>query len=314
VTALVISTLRPYVAIARPDHWVKNAFALPGVVAAAVLTGADIKVFLGALIMGMISLSMAASANYVINEWLDAEFDKHHPEKSLRVCVNGLATARGVCITYAFLAITSLALGSLISPWFMAFIGLLLGQGIIYNVRPFRLKDVPYMDVLSESVNNPIRLYLGWFMVTDQFLPPSSLVAGYWAAGAFLMSVKRYAELRSLGDLPRAWLYRASFRHYTPDRLLISSFFYGLSAAFFLGVFLVKNRIELLLSLPFLAFLFSWYLLLGMQPNSSAQHPERLHKERWFMLYVLLVVLLMCLLMLVDLPWLHLLLNNQFIH
>ncbi len=38
-------------------------------------------------------------------------------------------------------------------------------QGVVYNVPPFRTKDRPYLDVISESINNPIRLTIGWAMV-----------------------------------------------------------------------------------------------------------------------------------------------------
>ena len=31
-------------------------------------------------------------------------------------------------------------------------------MGCFYNIRPMRTKDVPYLDVLSESVNNPLRM------------------------------------------------------------------------------------------------------------------------------------------------------------
>ena len=77
-----------------------------------------------------------------------------------------------------------------------------------------------------------------------------------------------------------AGLYRRSFQSYREDTLLISSFFYAMCAGFFLGVFLVKYRIELLLGLPFVALLFAWYLKIGMKPDSAAQHPERLYREK----------------------------------
>jgi hypothetical protein len=35
-------------------------------------------------------------------------------------------------------------------------------QGIFYNVRPMRTKDRAYLDVISESINNPLRLMIGW--------------------------------------------------------------------------------------------------------------------------------------------------------
>ena len=37
----------------------------------------------------------------------------------------------------------------------------------MYNVKPFRFKDIVYLDVIIESLNNPIR-FLGWFIVVDK--------------------------------------------------------------------------------------------------------------------------------------------------
>src|SRR5207247_7161113 len=120
---------------------------------------------------------------------------------------------------------------------------------------------------------------------THEPLPPSSLLVGYWMGGAFLMGVKRYAEFRYLAVAGTAGLYRRSFQSYREDTLLISSFFYAMCAGFFLGVFLVKYRIELLLGLPFVALLFAWYLKIGMKPDSAAQHPERLYREKELIAY-----------------------------
>ena len=76
---------------------------------------------------------------------------------------------------------------------------LLWVMAVLYNVKPFRTKDRLYLDVVSESINNPIRLALGWFVVTSVPLPPSSLTMGYWMLGAYLMGVKRLAEMRLIG-------------------------------------------------------------------------------------------------------------------
>ena len=180
-------------------------------------------------------------------------------------------------------------------------------------MRPFRSKDRVYVDVLSESVNNPIRLLMGWFIVTHEPLPPSSLLVGYWMGGAFLMGVKRYAEFRYLAVAGTAGLYRRSFQSYREDTLLISSFFYAMCAGFFLGVFLVKYRIELLLGLPFVALLFAWYLKIGMKPDSAAQHPERLYREKEFIAYVGVVVMVLTALVYIDIPALKWFLSNAFL-
>jgi hypothetical protein len=48
-------------------------------------------------------------------------------------------------------------------------------RGIIYNIKPLRSKDRPYVDVLTESVNSPLRLMIGWAMVDPSTLPPLAI-------------------------------------------------------------------------------------------------------------------------------------------
>src|SRR5947199_10242381 len=77
--------LRAYIAIARPDHWIKNVFALFGTGAALIVHREYIGwSFLAPLLLGMAALCIVASSNYVINELLDAETDRKHPEKRFR--------------------------------------------------------------------------------------------------------------------------------------------------------------------------------------------------------------------------------------
>ena len=119
------------------------------------------------------------------------------------------------------------------------------------------------------------------------------------------MSVKRFSEYRSINDPERAGRYRSTYRFYTDEKLLLSTFFYALSSVFFLGIFLVKYRIEFLISFPFFAFLFVWYLAIGMKPDSTTQSPEKLYRESPFMLYVLFLAGLVTLLLFIDIPFLH---------
>jgi hypothetical protein len=152
---------------------------------------------------------------------------------------------------------------------------------------------------------------LGWTAMVGILIPPSSILIAYWMGGAYLMAVKRYSEYRFIGDASRAGLYRQSFRYYTESTLLLSAFFYALTSALFLGVFLIKYRIELLVTIPFLALLFVWYLKIGMQHDSAAQKPEKLYKERAFMLYFIGVGVLFTLLLVVNIPWLYFLVDTR---
>lgn len=305
--------MNPYVRMARPDHWVKNLFVLPGTVAALVMLKVPLLPLLWPLLLGLVSVCLVSSANYVINEWLDAAFDKFHPVKRLRPSVAGLVKRRYVYLSYALLAVSGLLLAFAVSiPFLLAAVALLL-MGLLYNVKPFRTKDRAYLDVLSESINNPIRLLMGWFIVTNHFLPPSTLVLGYWLSGAYLMAVKRYSEFRAFPDKQTAGLYRRSFARYTEENLLLSSVFYAITASLLIGVFMIKYRVELVLTFPLLAILFVWYLRVGLKPNSAAQHPEWLYREKGLFLFVLLLAVLMVVLLFVDIPWLHVLLSNALL-
>ncbi|HEY0656175.1 MAG TPA: UbiA family prenyltransferase [Chryseosolibacter sp.] len=313
--------VKDYLAIIRPDYWLKNIFIIPGILFAIAVYDVSLTSTLWLkILVGFVSTCLVASANYVINEYLDAEFDKYHPLKKQRTSVVRVVNPVIIYAEYAFLAIIGLALGYLISFKFFATLLFLLFMGVMYNVRPFRSKERVYLDVLSESVNNPIRFCLGWFMVSPAVglymdnrwdleffnsVPPLSIILAYWMGGAFLMATKRFAEYRLIGNPETAGLYRRSFKYYTENSLLISMFFYALTCAFFLGIFLIKNRIEMLISFPFFALLFAWYLKIGLLKDSPVQGSEKIWTRKWFMLYLVLFTILICLLMFVDIPWLR---------
>lgn len=298
-------TWRDYVAMARPDHWVKHVFILPGVVLAFVSQPAEPRAVLERFLVGLVSACLAASANYVVNEWLDARSDRHHPSKSARPAVAKRLSPAVVAAEYLALAALALLAASQVSLLFLYCTLAFLASGILYNVAPVRTKDRAYLDVLSEAVNNPIRLTLGWAMVSPSTLPPSSLLLAYWMGGAFLMAVKRLAEYRLAradGDLENLRLYRRSFRTYSDVKLLLSVFLYAQQAAFFLAVFLIKYRIEYLLSLPIFSALFAAYLHVGLKPDSTAQRPEKLFEERGLIAVVVVLVGVLALLTWIDIP------------
>jgi hypothetical protein len=200
------------------------------------------------------------------------------------------------------LAAIGIGIGAFLSLGLGVALAALWTMGCVYNIPPIRSKDIPYVDVLSEAVNNPLRMLVGWYIVNPGGLAPVSLLVSYWMVGCYFMAIKRFAEYRHIGDRSRAIAYRRSFAQVTEERLLISIVFYASAAMLFFGAFAMRYRIELIVSFPLIAFVMAIYLAVGFRPDSAAQRPEGLYREPVLMAAVVACTVLVAILLFVDLP------------
>ncbi len=298
-------TLSPYIRIARPDNWFKNVFMIPGIILAFFFQGTHLSgPILLHILAGLAVACVVASSNYVINEIVDAKKDMLHPEKRTRPIPGGLVKLPLAYTEYVLLSVIGIFCGFLISPTFGWSALLLWVMGIVYNIYPIRTKRLPYLDVMSEAVNNPIRLAMGWYSVGSLASPPLSFFMAYWMFGAFLMAAKRFAEYRMLGEANAA-AYRESFGYYNEERLMGSIVFYAALFAMMSGIFIARYRIEMILATPLIAYAMAFYFHLSFKPNSPVQHPEFLYREPWLMVTVGLAFVACVLLLFLDIPGLQ---------
>jgi 4-hydroxybenzoate polyprenyltransferase len=271
-----------YIRVMRPDHWLKNIFIVFGHVVAIVLL--DLPLTLPTVLVAALSLIPAcliASANYILNEILDAPFDRVHPTKKDRPVPSGKVKVGWLWVLMGVLCVAGFAMALVMfNTGYMAALGLLLASGFVYNVEPLRLKDRAFLDVIAESFNNPIRLWLGWYALAPATtFPPLSIVMAWWFFGALLMAGKRYAEYRFIGDGERSGRYRKSFKVYTEKSLVLSMVTYANFFCFCMGIAITTYRPNLVFVFPVVVIAILVYLNRAMTEEEARLEPEHLLKS-----------------------------------
>ena len=179
----------------RIDHWVKNLVIFFGYIV-ALLYFPDFEIDLKSILIGFLILCISASSNYLINEYFDRKSDRFHPVKKWRYFAKEKSSAITVFINYILLISVSIFLFLIINKIFFYFNIFFLLCGVLYNIKPLRVKDIFILDVVLESVNNPTRFLMGWFLISPNLLPPISIIFFLWFVGCFLMTMKRYSEYK----------------------------------------------------------------------------------------------------------------------
>lgn len=302
--------LRAHLRLMRFDHWIKNLFMLPGVAISLAFQLEEIHQrinlkLVGLVLVSLISLCLISSANYVINEYLDRGSDSKHPMKKHRVAANHDFNPWSVLVHYLVLILIAGMASAPLPSTIKFYLGALLIMGFLYNVKPIRLKDRPYIDVLSESINNPIRLAIGWHCVTPLTAVPASAFISYWGVGVFLMSLKRYTEMELINNRELLGNYRESFKKWTPNKLLVFSFIGALVSAAFSGILLVKYRLEYILMYPAFIWIFAEYLGISLNLDEASYAPEKLMRKKRLQGIALVITLLFLLLSFMNLPILY---------
>jgi decaprenyl-phosphate phosphoribosyltransferase len=232
-----------------------------------------------------------STANYIINEIADAPYDVHHPTKKDRPLVKGDIKRIPFLLLAVVISATSLYLAyrHFCLPFFFSLLALLIA-GFIYNIKPLRTKDIPFLDSISESANNPIRFLIGWFaFAPPEIWPTLSILLCWWSFGNFLMIAKRLSEFRLLKE--RAGDYRNSLRKYSEGSLM-----FGMAASaaiFFLTFFYFAYTFKLesfLLLSPFVFFYFFLFFRKTMREDEVMEEPERLFMHLKFALYTLFLI------------------------
>ena len=181
----------PWLRLLRVHHWTKNALlGVPFLTAQAwARPGA-----LLALGLGFLSLSLVASATYVLNDLADLEHDREHHAKRHRPLASGVIGTTAALLVTGLLVVAGLAIATLVGAEFLATV---LVYGARTTLYTRRLKRNAIVDVVALAGLWTLRLVAGAAAIRVE------LSAWLLSFGAFLFLslslAKRVAELEAFG-------------------------------------------------------------------------------------------------------------------
>lgn len=182
--------IAPYLKLLRPYQWVKSGFVFVGLLFGHAWNDA---LLIGDVLLVAAAFSLVASAVYVLNDVMDRERDREHPEKCKRPLASGAIGVTqalllgGACISAA------LALAASVS---LAAVAIIVGYAVLNIAYSLGLKHVVVLDVFIISAGFMLRILAGTLGVDIE--PSHWLLLCGMMITLFLGFAKRYAEIAAL--------------------------------------------------------------------------------------------------------------------
>ncbi len=181
------ANMKSLIRLLRPSQWLKNSFVFTPLVFSKHLF--DRSFYLDAIV-AFIAFSFASSFIYIVNDLLDKEADKLHPEKKNRPIASGEISATQALFMAAIMCMGAVVFSVLLPVEFLFIILLYVAIQFAYS---FGLKHVVLLDLFIIATGFMLRMFGGalaiqvmishWIVITTLFL------------SLFLAASKRRAEL-----------------------------------------------------------------------------------------------------------------------
>lgn len=235
------SIWRPFLKAIRPHQWAKNGLIFLPLLTSHHLTFASIMTG----IFGFLCFSMAASAIYLINDMVDVEDDRHHPEKMKRPFASGgLTIDEGIWLSLGLLVATLL----LSYLWLPASFWVLASYIAITFLYSFSLKTQPVLDVFCLSTLYTIRVLYG--QVINQIESSSWLLAFCVFFFLSLAFMKRTAEIEKTQKKEQPLMARRGYLVEDDSLLKIAGICSGLLSILILTLYINSEKVIRLYAHP----------------------------------------------------------------
>ena len=148
------------------------------------------------VLVGLVSFILGSWFIYIVNDYIDRNVDKDHPEKSNRPITSNKIPQKLIILVSAIILISSVSIGLITSSSFLLILCIYLLLMTLYSLI---IKKVFLVDIISIAIGYMLRVYGGAIIVVNSIEETISvsiwliLCTGF--ASLFVLSIKRFSEI-----------------------------------------------------------------------------------------------------------------------
>ncbi len=247
-----------------------------------------------ALFAGLFLISFASSFNYIMNDLIDIEADKRHPEKAMKrpLAAGRISKSGGV---FFMILVGTIALGGsyllsvlVANLWVLLMVVLIIVNGVLYN---FVFKYHAFLDIITLSVLYIWRALAGCLIINVSISP--WLIVAIFLLALFLVISKRRADLELLGE-ENAANHKKIYDQYSLKMLdnlhvmILTSLFIVYILYAILGQYTL-----LIFSIPVALYLLMRYSFLMLTKPAIARSTEKAFLDRGMVIGLVIVLVIL---------------------
>jgi len=281
-----ISYVKALVRTLRPRQWVKNGLLFAGLVFDRQLTPSHLPAILHT-IAGFVIFCLLSGVVYIINDIVDIDADRKHPQKRLRPIASGELPVPVAVVVAIILIILLFPASYVLSPSFAAIALIYFLSNLAYSKW---LKHIPIIDVITIASGFVLRVGAGVSLIQVARFSPWLYVVTTLAS-LYVGFGKRRAELALLADEANA--HRRVLDGYTIP--LLDQFITIVSGttiiAYSLYTFSAPNLPDdhiMMLTIPFVLYGIFRYLYLIQVKHSGGAPEDVLFSDRSLQITIML--------------------------
>lgn len=251
----------------RPHQWSKNLLVFVPVLVSHQWGNSE--AWINAVIAA-IAFCFAASSTYVLNDWLDRDADRQHPEKRQRPFASGELKSSRLLLLVPLLAVLSILIAWSVNQSFLLVLLIYLAISWSYC---FFIRAWLWLDALALAALYTLRVVAGSFAISVE---PSPWLLGFSIFLFFsLAAVKRHQDLSVAG----AGNYQRAYRPEDRPVVLAVGSSTGVAAVLVLALYINSEDMLLLYRYPFWLWLMCPLLLYWLARLWTLANRGELHSD-----------------------------------